>query len=59
MAIFIFVVSFVVLIGAIVYLLNKRYPIAGAFEVSNLFGRIIMVSILVAAAFMAFQHMSD
>jgi len=59
MAIVIFVVSLIVLIGAIVYLLNKRHPIAGAFEVSNLFGRILMVSILVAAAFMAFQRLSD
>lgn len=55
----IFFVSLVILIAAIVYLLNKRYPIAGAFEVSNLFGRIIMVSILIAAAFMDFQRMSE
>lgn len=55
----VFFISLIAAIGAILYLLNKRYPIAGPFEVSNLVGRVIAVSILVAAAIMAVQRMSE
>ena len=52
-------ISTAVLIASLVYLLNKKRPIDGPFEVSNLFGRIIAISILVVAAAMALTRIFD
>ena len=55
----IILISIIALTASLVYLLNKKYPVDGAFEVSNYFGRIIAVLILVVAAVMALTRMTQ
>jgi hypothetical protein len=52
-------VSAIVLTACLIYLLNKKFPVDGPFEVTNLIGRIIAVSILVVAAIMALERMFE